>query len=321
MSVKSLSVILLAIVGLTLIISPCTAGLHVQTSTNIALAKGDPLTITGTGFVNGSAVIWGIGPSFFTYQVVPAAPDGNVEWTLGREVTRTLRSGPLMIFVQDPGQDRQYSLRVAVSEGKNRVVLGNGTDLFKVEPNSRDIPATMDLAEQMKYEISKRETDDASTLLTIFVEEPSIHFQQENPDAFQTVVEGERIRFSGTMNLAPENRVTVRIEDTSVIEKTGSRIPVRTGAVTVVRTGELQNTWEYTLETSGLNPGEYLVEVGWDQSAVSGQAATIFRVTPQPDMASSVLLTGSDKTTGGASHSSLHLSVPAYLLLLPDKIL
>jgi hypothetical protein len=303
MSVKCIPVIPLVIVGLILLITPCAAGFHTQTSTNIALAKGDPLTISGTGAMNGSVAFWGIGPSFFTYEVVPAAPDGTINWTLGRDATKTFRSGPLVIIVQDPGQDRQYLLRAAVPEGKSRVLRENDTDLFEIDPNSLNIPTAMDLADQLGGEITKGDTDDSCTLLTVYVEEPAIHFQQGNHDEFPAVAAGEHVTFSGTMNMAPENRITARIEDTAVIEKTGSRIPVMTGTVTAVRTGELQNRWEYTLDTTGLNLGEYLFDIGWDQSTVSGQNAMIFRITPQPRRASLAPDKGSGGTMGRISFS------------------
>ncbi|MFA6361951.1 hypothetical protein [Methanoregula sp.] len=298
-----LSLIWLVIVGLILIIGPCSASLEVRPSTNIALAKGDPLTITGTGFMNGSATIWEFGSGFFAYKSIPAAPEGTLSWTQGMDVTETFRSGPLMIIVQDPGRDRQYSLHVDASGETKRIVVGNGTDLFDVKPDSLTIPAAMGLAEQVQDEIAREETDDSGTLQIVFVEEPTLSFHQENAGEIPTVAAGKSIRFYGTMNLAPENRITARVENTAVIEKTGLRIPVRTGTVTTIRTGELQNRWEYTLDTSGLEPGEYLVEIGWEQSAVSGQNAEIFRIVRQ---------SGADNTTGRSSFSLMSLfSVPA----------
>ncbi|MCK9579997.1 MAG: hypothetical protein M0Q92_06045 [Methanoregula sp.] len=303
MSVKCIPVIPLVIVGLILLITPCAAGFHAQTSSNIALAKGDSMTITGTGAMNGSVAIWGIGSSFFTYVVVPAAPDGTINWTLGRDVTRTFRSGPLMIIVQDPGQDRQYSLRAAMSEEKNYVILENGMGLFEGEQNFLNISAAIDLSDRLRDEMTDGYTDDSYTLLTTFVEEPSIHFQQGDPDESLTVVTGDHVMFSGTMNMAPKNRIMVRIEDTSVIEKTGLRIPARTETITAIRTGEQQNQWEYNLDTTGLNPGEYLFEIGWDQSLVSGQNAMVFRITPQRGKASLAPDNGSGGTMGRITFS------------------
>ncbi|OPY37956.1 MAG: hypothetical protein A4E35_01011 [Methanoregula sp. PtaU1.Bin051] len=310
-------VIPLVITGLMLIIAPCTAGIQIQAGTNIALARGDPLTITGTGLMNGSVAIWGIGPSFFTYQAIPVAPDGTVSWELGRDVTRSFRSGPLMIIVQDPGHDRQYSLRAGMSMERIRIAWENGTSMSEWERGPLDIPAAMDLADTVRDGIAGSGTDDSCTLAMVMVEEPAIHFRHENPDEFPTVVAGERVWFSGTTNIAPENRITARIEDTAVIGKTGSRIPVRSGEVTIERTGDLQNRWEYTLDTEGLASGEYLFEIGWDQSAVSGQSATIFRIIRQSDESSGTPLRDSHLTGGEAPRAlAFRLPAPSALMLL-----
>jgi len=87
---------------------------------------------------------------------------------------------------------------------------------------------------------------------------------------------------NGTMNMAPENLITARMYDTDVIEETGLRIPVRPATVIATERGAWGNTWEYTLDTAGLEPGEYLVEVGWNRSHVSGQNAILLHVI-QPE--------------------------------------
>lgn len=285
------------ILGLILIISPCSAGLAVRPSTNIALAKGDPLTITGTGFMNGSAAIWEFGPGFFAYTRMPVAPDGILAWVQGREVTGTFKSGPLSIVVQDPGRDQTYSVHADTSGESGHVIAGNGTALFDVEPGSLNMSAAMNLAERVQGEIAGEKTDDSAVLQRVFVEEPTISFPQESAGGIPSVAAGESIRFSGTMNLAAENQITARIDDTTVLGKNSSRVPVRTGTVTTIRTGELQNRWEYALDTSGLEPGEYLIEIGWDQSTVSGQAAEIFRIVRQPASRSSLLNPGGTIST------------------------
>jgi len=306
-SISRLSLALLVIAGLILII-PCSASLEVRPSTNIALAKGDPFTITGTGFMNGSAAIWEFGPGFFAYTGIPVAPDGSFSWTQGTDVTGTFRSSPLMIVVQDPGRDQKYSVHISTLSKARYVIAGNGTALFEVKPGSLAIPTAMDLAKRVQEEIAGEKTDDSAMLQMIFVEEPAISFPQENASEIPSVAAGEGLGLFGTTNLAPENRVSARIEKTAIIEKTGLRIPVRTGTVTMIRTGGLQNRWEYTLNTSGLEPGEYLVTIGWDKSSVSGQAAEIFRIVPQP---------GSGTAPRGSTISlTSHPSVSAVTMLL-----
>jgi hypothetical protein len=66
-----------------------------------------------------------------------------------------------------------------------------------------------------------------------------------------------------------------------VIEKTGDRIPVRPVASALTGRGKWENTWEYSFDTTGLSPGEYMVAIGWNKSATSGQNAFILVVTGQ----------------------------------------
>ena len=75
--------------ALIAVITPCAAGIHIQASHDIVLAKGDPLTITGDGYHNGSATLWRIGYSFLDSKVVNASPTGTIFWTLDPETTQT----------------------------------------------------------------------------------------------------------------------------------------------------------------------------------------------------------------------------------------
>jgi len=258
-----------------------------QVSTNMALARGDTLTVTGSGYQNDSVAIWGIGPSFFTYQTLPVDQDGMITWTLGRDTTRTLRSGPLYVIIQDPGNDRDYAVRPTGSAGDpyTRIFrLENDPGFMEITPGNLSISGASNLAEQLRDRIAGSGMDDSCTLLMAFVEEPALHIDAK-PDEILLVPAGQDLRLTGTMNLAPENRITARIESTAVIGKTGNRIPVEAGVVTPIRTGELKNRWEYTLNTSGLSPGEYLLGIGWDQSRISGQSAMLFRIAGNPDPA------------------------------------
>jgi len=76
------------------VITPCAAGIHVQASHDIVLAKGDPLTITGAGYHNGSATLWGTGYSFLDSKVVNASPTGTIVWTLDPETPKHFIAAP-----------------------------------------------------------------------------------------------------------------------------------------------------------------------------------------------------------------------------------
>jgi len=285
----------------------------------MALARGDPLTVAGSGYLNGSVAIWGIGPSFFTYQVLPVDQGGMITWTLGRDTTRTLRSGPLFVIVQDPGNDRDYAVRPTGSAGDpytRTFRWENDPGFMDIKPGNLSISGASSLAEQLRDRIAGSGMDDSCTLLMAFVEEPALHIDTK-PDEAPVVPAGQDLRLTGTMNLAPENRITARIESTAVIGKTGNRIPVEEGIVTPVRTGELKNRWEYLLNTSGLSPGEYLLEVGWDQSLVSGQSAMLFRIAGNPDPAADSV---QKQTSGYGARSETTVRTLSSFPLIRDNL-
>ena len=253
------------------------------------LAKGDPLTITGVGYHNGSATLWGIGYSFLNSTVVNASPTGTITWTFNAGTTQTFHSGPLMIVVQDPGQDRNYSIVANESAGKCLITSVDGTPLFETEVGSMNIPAALDLADLLKNQIDGNGTDDSCLLQTVYVEEPALHLSTVKLGSAPVVPAGECVLVQGTINMAPENRITARIYDTGVIEKTGQRTPVRPATVVATGKGVWENTWECSLDTAGLAPGEYLVEIGWDRSEISGQNGFLFQVVKKENWISRVL--------------------------------
>ncbi len=273
---------IIALAALISVITPCAAGINIQASHDIVLAKGDPLTITGDGYHNGSATLWGTGYSFLDSKVVNASPDGTILWTLDPETTQAFHSGPFMIIVQDPGQDRDYSLQASKSGGIFRIVSAEGIPLLETEVQAINIPAALDLASLLESQINGSSTDDSCVIRTVYVDEPALHLSTVEPGSALVVPSGERVQVSGTMNMAPENLITARMYDTDVIEETGLRIPVRPATVVATERGILGNTWRCTLDTTGLEPGEYLVEVGWDRSQVSGQNAFLLQVI-QPE--------------------------------------
>ena len=276
---KAIPVMTVILAALVSIVSPCTAAINIQASHDCILAKGDRLIITGDGYHNGSAVIWGRGPSFFTHEIVEADSDGILTWTLNEKITEKLRSGPLTIIVEDPGQDRIYSNVRNDSAGESLFTIADNVSVLPVDAPTMDIPAALDLADFLKNQIAGSDTDDSYLLQTVYVEEPTLRLSTVELGSPLRVPAGGCVLVKGTMNMAPGNPIAVRIYDTSMIEKTGHRIPVRAIDSAITGSGDRGNTWEYNLNTAGLVPGEYLVEIGWDRSAISGQNAFILIVS------------------------------------------
>ena len=121
------------------------------------------------------------------------------------------------------------------------------------------------------------------------MEEPTQHLSTVELGSPLKVPAGGYVLVQGTMNMALENRIAVRIYDTSVIEKTSHRIPVRAIDSALTGSGVWGNTWEYSLDTTGLGPGEYLVDIGWDRSVKSGQNVFILMVPGNESMMDKML--------------------------------
>jgi hypothetical protein len=294
----SVSILLLAWIA---VVWPCTAGVLVQGSANQVLAKGDLLSVEGDGYVNGSAAVWMVGPSFLEYRVVDTGPGGELRWTFGPDVTGQFRSGPFEVIVQDPGADGQYAISPVgangthsvfplssdgkysgfpvSSDGTYRIVAVNGSEVLSFDPDGMDIPVALKLADDIVELISAGNSDDSAVLLTVFVEEPSMHVSGECTGTVPAVPAGDTVRLEGTMNFAPEDLVAVRVYSTDEIEKTGRYVPVRPPGYATTSPGEWHNYWDYLLDTSGMPAGEYLVEVGWEKSPVSGHVSLLLRVT------------------------------------------
>ncbi len=231
-----------------------------------------------------------VGPSFLEYRVVDTGPGGELRWTLGPDVTGKFRSGPFEVIVQDPGTDREYaispvgangtySIFPASSNGTYGIVATNGSEVLSFDPDGMDIPSALKLADDIVELISAGNSDDSAVLLTVFVEEPSLHVSGECTGRVPAVPAGDTVRLEGTMNFAPEDLVAVRVYSTDEIEKTGRYVPVRPPGYATTSPGAWHNYWDHLLDTSGMPAGEYLVEVGWEKSPVSGHATVLLRVT------------------------------------------
>lgn len=114
----------LVLAALVCIVSPCTAAIYIQASHDCVLAKGDPLFITGDGYHNGSAVIWGIGHSFFIHEIVDADSDGTLTWTWDEKVTEKFHSGPSQSSSKIPG-------KIGSSQSSRTILRGNLFSLLR----------------------------------------------------------------------------------------------------------------------------------------------------------------------------------------------
>lgn len=275
---RKILILFLVMAGLFFIVSPVFGDSQVTASTNLVLAKGDPVIISGNGYTNGSVSLWGIGPAFFTHLIIETTPKGTINVTFERESTRDFRSGPLFIIIEDPGTDRTYSLTAVEESGKYKIYGSHGEYLITVDPKVLNISMAQACAGHLVDLIESEGTDDSYITHQLYVEEPALHLEENSESGKITVPVGQILVIQGSMNMAIDNPVSVKIEKTSHIERTGQHIPERTGIAKTTIDGDLRNRWEYSFNTTGFSPGEYLMEIGWDRSGISGQNAAIIRI-------------------------------------------
>ncbi|ADN36754.1 hypothetical protein Mpet_2004 [Methanolacinia petrolearia DSM 11571] len=121
-------------------------------------------------------------------------------------------------------------------------------------------------------EFEKELKDDGSPYLKLemYSEVPWIRYDQSTlPD----ITTGEELELSGTTNIASGKDLIVSIGPTALDDPYfKDQIIERTGIIE----GDPYNTWEQSIDTSGLGPGEYMVVV--EGSDVDSDAVTTFNV-------------------------------------------
>lgn len=104
--------------------------------------------------------------------------------------------------------------------------------------------------------------------------------QQMTVDEIGTVAAGETVTISGTTNLAPGNRLLVEAAPVAFGPANASGPGGGGGAsgTAVVQAGNgTANTWSVAMDTTGFEPGEYIVTVDWVEGDAT--ATTTFTVT------------------------------------------
>jgi hypothetical protein len=118
----------LAILALLLItgITPVAAAVYFTPSAPGIITKGDPITISGTGAVNGTVGVWIIGRDHF--EVLTTVPDhhGNFSLTIKPSATSGFPSGQFAILCEDPGKSGTFELEGGTDTNGSLVVLNRG---------------------------------------------------------------------------------------------------------------------------------------------------------------------------------------------------
>jgi hypothetical protein len=271
-----------------LAVMPASAGLTFASSCPQTIAKGDALTISGTGTTNGSVLVLALGRQYFALR--PANPDERGEFTITiqPEETTLFQSGQYAFVELDPGANGQHEIDVAVSGNGNITVMYHGTvvaDLGPVGGLNANVRPEIEILQSISIATG---CDDVITPYWFFVEEPFVHFtQKSDPVSHQLVLERDctnRLSFSGTTNMGSENTLSVNVYNIAtraLIVSTDIPVLVQAGVTEMGRNKEL-NSWNFLMDPAHLPPGEYVISVGWQKEKTTGTGTSLFTVPETP---------------------------------------
>jgi len=274
--------------------APVSAGLAFTSSSPQTIAEGDTFMITGTGATNGSVAVMAFGRNYF--HTFTATPDtqGNYSVTLSPAETQNFQSGQYAFVILDPGADRQFEIAAHVTGAGIITITDRGVPVADLGPLSGLGPGVQPAVEALLNVAGRPGVDDIVTPAYFFVELPFINFSgTTDPVTSQLTpirsAEG-RLTFAGTTNMGTENTLTAEIYNlttgTHVRSVPVSAIVPGTGAEPGIN--KVLNSWTFELDPTGLVPGEYYADVGWQKEKTCGHGTALFTI---PD----------DEATGRAS--------------------
>ncbi len=249
---------------LVTITTPATAGVYFTSSAPGIITKGDPFSISGTGAVNGTVGIWIIGRDHF--EVLTNAPDrhGNFSITIRPSATDEFSSGQYVVLYQDPGKGGIREIEGGTDVNGSLVILNRGKIVARLGPRQDLGENIREVSEQIQSTSSLPGIDDTFQAEYFFVQKPAIFFDKLIPASgfrLPDQITGERISISGTTNIGKENTLITEIRTRNTNEIVTSRnVPVMAG--------DPMNTWTWDLDSPGLPPGDYELDVGWEKSNI-----------------------------------------------------
>lgn len=253
---------------------PASAAVYYGSSTPQIITKGDAFSVSGTGAKNGTVALWVIGRNYF--GVRSTAPDryGNFSIVYKPTETEKFSGGQYAVVLQDPGPDGTMEIEPGVDSNGNLTIMNRGRIIAR-------LGAEEDLAGNVGKETNAltssaglQGVDDTFLPEYFFVEEPSVHFDNIIPASGSRLpdrVSGEQVLITGTTNMGLENALRAELRNAD------SGTPVTTKEVPIIA-GSSLNSWSYRLDEPGLQPGDYLISVGWTKSNTSGTGTAQFTV-------------------------------------------
>jgi hypothetical protein len=264
---------------------PVSAAVYFSTSAPGIITKGDPLSVSGTGAVNGTVGIWIVGRDHF--EVLTTAPDrhGNFSITLKPSATGLFSSGQYAIVYQDPGANGVLEIEGGTDVNRNLAVMNRGKIVARLGHRQELAENIRMVVDQILNTTSIPGVDDTFQAEYFFVEEPAIHFDKLIPASgfrHPDQIAGERMVITGTTNLGTENTISTEIRT----RNTRERIMVKNVPVSA---GYPINTWIWDLEAPGLPPGDYELTAAWPKSNTTATASfTVIQPVPPTNVAGGI---------------------------------
>ena len=262
------------LVAVACMVLPVSGAVYFQASTPQIITKGDAFSVSGTGAMNGSVALWVIGRNHF--EVRSVAPDRHGNFSLTFRPTETLRfsSGQYAVVLQDPGPDGILEIEPLRDSSGNISLLNRGKIIARfgtVEDLRGNVQPETDTLLSSAYLPG---VDDSFTAEYFSVEDPSVQFDGIIPASGSRLpdqVSGEKIVITGTTNLGTGETLLADLRNID----TGSDVTSRT---LPILPGSSLNSWDCIFEEPGLEPGNYILSVGWTESNTTGTSSAQFTV-------------------------------------------
>ena len=253
---------------------PASAAVYYHASTPQIITRGDAFSVSGTGAVNGTVVLWVIGRD--TFEIRSVAPDRHGNFSLSIRPTETLKfsSGQYAVVLQDPGPSGTMEIEPGRDTSGNLTIMNRGKIIARLGA-VEDLPGNVQPeTDTLLSAASLQGVDDTFVTEYFFVEEPAVHFDQLIPASGSRLpdqISGEGFLFTGTTNMGVENtlRADLRSADTNA--------PVTSKEIPIIP-GSSLNRWSYGIDAPGLEPGNYILSVGWTKSNTTGTGTAQFAV-------------------------------------------
>lgn len=139
--------------------------------------------------------------------------------------------------------------------------------------------------------------------------------QQAAINEIGTVTAGETVTIGGTTNLAPGNRLLIEVTPVGFGPGNASVQGGTSGTAIVEEGNATANTWSFEVDTTGFEPGEYIVTVDWvEGDATASSTFTVVEAaatTPTPTVTPTATTPPTTMATASPTPTAAGPALPA----------